>query len=367
MDKKDLPNAVALNSIQFNVARVLGPLAFGATLAAAAHYGFERPPGDGRVLRAQRALVSRGDLDADVAARAAHPAREHDEHARRAQGRAGLRARPQRDGRAHRPRGDDDVSGIFGADVPAGLRAERVSRRRGHLQPSARVFRRGVASSARSSSRGSASSSAWGSPRSSSRRSTACSSSAFALSQTLWMSDVLLFFTGATLMVVFSTVTSLVQLIAPNEMRGRVMSIYMRGVPRRHAARQPHVRLLRDDLRRARSSSASTASCSSSSRRISCLSSSHGISGNLMPVLELITSSGFGSLLGMRHALEPDHLAAVSTLVSRERNQRQGGVSRRVLGARPHVLVAARRRRPRASCARRCRRRCRTCSSSSSP
>jgi hypothetical protein len=39
-----------------------------------------------------------------------------------------------------------------------------------------------------------------------------------------------------------------------------------------------------------------------------------------MPVLELLTSSGFGSLLGMRHALEPDHLAAVSTLVSRERN-----------------------------------------------
>jgi hypothetical protein len=39
-----------------------------------------------------------------------------------------------------------------------------------------------------------------------------------------------------------------------------------------------------------------------------------------MPVLELIASSGLGSLLGMRHALEPDHLAAVSTLVSRERS-----------------------------------------------
>ena len=39
-----------------------------------------------------------------------------------------------------------------------------------------------------------------------------------------------------------------------------------------------------------------------------------------MPVLEIVTSSGLGSLLGMRHALEPDHLAAVSTLVSRERN-----------------------------------------------
>jgi len=39
-----------------------------------------------------------------------------------------------------------------------------------------------------------------------------------------------------------------------------------------------------------------------------------------MPLLELATSSGLGSLLGMRHALEPDHLAAVTTLVSRERS-----------------------------------------------
>src|SRR5262245_22189625 len=39
-----------------------------------------------------------------------------------------------------------------------------------------------------------------------------------------------------------------------------------------------------------------------------------------MPVLELVTSSGLGSLLGMRHALEPDHLAAVSTLVTHERS-----------------------------------------------
>src|SRR6266496_3677054 len=39
-----------------------------------------------------------------------------------------------------------------------------------------------------------------------------------------------------------------------------------------------------------------------------------------MPILELMSSSGLGSLLGMRHALEPDHLAAVSTLVSGERS-----------------------------------------------
>jgi predicted MFS family arabinose efflux permease len=50
---------------------------------------------------------------------------------------------------------------------------------------------------------------------------------AFATSRVLWLSEILLFFTGAALMMVFSTVTSLVQLIAPNEMRGRVMSIYM--------------------------------------------------------------------------------------------------------------------------------------------
>jgi hypothetical protein len=39
-----------------------------------------------------------------------------------------------------------------------------------------------------------------------------------------------------------------------------------------------------------------------------------------MPILEIVTSSGLGSLLGMRHALEPDHLAAVSTLVGGERS-----------------------------------------------
>ena len=39
-----------------------------------------------------------------------------------------------------------------------------------------------------------------------------------------------------------------------------------------------------------------------------------------MPLVDILASSGFGSLLGMRHALEPDHLAAVSTLVSRERS-----------------------------------------------
>jgi high-affinity nickel-transport protein len=49
----------------------------------------------------------------------------------------------------------------------------------------------------------------------------------------------------------------------------------------------------------------------------------------IMPLLEIVTSSGLGSLLGLRHALEPDHLAAISTLVDRER----GGRSAALVGA----------------------------------
>jgi predicted MFS family arabinose efflux permease len=48
----------------------------------------------------------------------------------------------------------------------------------------------------------------------------------FSLSRSLPLSYVMLLFVGASMMVVFATVTSLVQLITTNEMRGRVMSVY---------------------------------------------------------------------------------------------------------------------------------------------
>lgn len=54
-----------------------------------------------------------------------------------------------------------------------------------------------------------------------------CVMIAFALSRQLWLTQLLLFLGGALLVSTFSMITSLVQLIAPNEMRGRVMSIYM--------------------------------------------------------------------------------------------------------------------------------------------
>jgi len=48
----------------------------------------------------------------------------------------------------------------------------------------------------------------------------------FSFSRFLPLSYVLLVFVGASMMAVFATVTSLVQLITTNEMRGRVMSVY---------------------------------------------------------------------------------------------------------------------------------------------
>jgi predicted MFS family arabinose efflux permease len=48
----------------------------------------------------------------------------------------------------------------------------------------------------------------------------------FSLSKLLPVSYTMLVLVGASMMAVFATVTSLVQLIVTNEMRGRVMSVY---------------------------------------------------------------------------------------------------------------------------------------------
>jgi MFS family permease len=49
----------------------------------------------------------------------------------------------------------------------------------------------------------------------------------FSLSTVIWLSQLLLFLGGAMLITCFSLTTSLVQLLAPQELRGRVVSIYM--------------------------------------------------------------------------------------------------------------------------------------------
>jgi MFS family permease len=50
---------------------------------------------------------------------------------------------------------------------------------------------------------------------------------AFSQSRILWLSEVLLFFAAASVMIVTASTTSLVQLIVPDHLRGRVVSIYM--------------------------------------------------------------------------------------------------------------------------------------------
>lgn len=50
------------------------------------------------------------------------------------------------------------------------------------------------------------------------------------------------------------------------------------------------------------------------------VSAGHSFDG---PQTRLVASAGLGTLLGMRHALEPDHLAALSTLLTGERNVRK--------------------------------------------
>jgi MFS family permease len=50
---------------------------------------------------------------------------------------------------------------------------------------------------------------------------------AFAVSRVFWVSAVLLFLAGAALICVFSMTAALVQLIVPDNLRGRVVSIYM--------------------------------------------------------------------------------------------------------------------------------------------
>ena len=50
---------------------------------------------------------------------------------------------------------------------------------------------------------------------------------AFALSRTLWLSELILFCAGVSAMIVTAMTTSLVQLVVPDHLRGRVVSIYM--------------------------------------------------------------------------------------------------------------------------------------------
>ena len=226
VDKKDLPNAVALNSIQFNVARVLGPLAFGLTLAAFRKWGYSEP-------QAMNACFFLNSLSFLVVINTLMMLRvKH--------------IPPATSGRM----GDELRTGLSYVKHHSSLAALIVLAAATTFLGFAlltflpifaeKIFHEGADTYSHLMAFSGAGSIlcalivAWlgkfpkmGWTALLVQAAYGVLIIAFSVSRVLWLSDILLFFTGAALMVVFSTVTSLVQLIAPNEMRGRVMSIYM--------------------------------------------------------------------------------------------------------------------------------------------
>lgn len=217
VQKKDLPNAIALNSIQFNLARVIGPLLAGVTLAAwgaAACFGLNG-------LSFLVVIVALMSLTIKHVKPAEHTSMVHELKGglRFAKGESAIVALTilasittflglplltflpvfARDvfhgdiNRYSHMMAFSGVGAVVGALVVAWLgRFERMGRALLIIQA---IFGALV--------------------------------TAFAISRVGWVSDVLLFCTGATLLMVFSMTSSLVQLIVPDHLRGRVMSIYM--------------------------------------------------------------------------------------------------------------------------------------------
>jgi MFS family permease len=226
VDKKDLPNAVAFNSIQVNVARVLGPLVFGVTIAAFASWGFSDEQG-------MAACFGINALSFFVVIYTLMSL--HVKHIPPAQIRS---MRDEMRGGLNYVRHHGSLTSLtllaaittflgFAVLTLLPLFAQNV------FHAGASTYSHLLAFSGAGSIVGALVIAWLGKfPR---MGVTALVMQAvygvlifaFAMSRTLWISELLLFFTGGALMICFSTVTSLVQLIAPNEMRGRVMSIYM--------------------------------------------------------------------------------------------------------------------------------------------
>ena len=226
VDKKDLPNAVALNSIQFNVARVLGPLLFAATLYVFTKWGYSDP-------QAMNACFALNALSFVVVINTLMML--HVKH---------IPPPPSKSMKADLQIGlsyvrhhETLVAFIVLAAATTFLGFAVLTFLPVFAQ---KVFHEGASTYSHLMAFSGAGSIvgalivAWlGKFKRMGLTALVVQAIygllivAFAASRVLWLSDILLFFTGTALMIVFSTVTSLIQLIAPNEMRGRVMSIYM--------------------------------------------------------------------------------------------------------------------------------------------
>ncbi len=226
VDKKDLPNAVALNSIQFNVARVIGPLLFGATLVVYAKCGYSEQ-------QAMNACFALNALSFVVVINTLMML--HVKHIPPAPSK-GMRE-DLRIGLSYVRHHSSLKAFIvlaaattflgFSVLTFLPLFAQQV------FHEGANTYSHLLAFSGTGSIVGALIIAWLGKFKRMGLFALVVQAAygllimAFAASRVLWLSDILLFLLGVALMLVFSTVTSLIQLIAPNEMRGRVMSIYM--------------------------------------------------------------------------------------------------------------------------------------------
>jgi MFS family permease len=223
---KDLTNAIALNSIQFNVARVLGPLLAGATLAAFARWGVP----EFTAFAACFTLNGLSFLVVIVALLSLHIKHLPSVPTQRMieQLRGGLRyVRRERTISGLTVLGASTTffgipmltllplfaKDVFGSDVEGYSRLMAFSGAgavTGSLVVAwlGRFPRMGFTTLVTQIAFG-------------------ISTVMLGLSETLAVSYLLLFVSGVALMIVLSTITSLVQLAAPDDMRGRVMSIYL--------------------------------------------------------------------------------------------------------------------------------------------
>jgi len=226
VDKKDLPNAVALNSIQFNVARVIGPTLFGVMLTLFVKWGYSDP-------QAMNACFALNALSFVVVINTLMMLRvKHIPPAK-----SGRMQEELKIGLSYVRHHDSLAALIVLAAATTFLGfalltflpifAKKV------FQEGAGTYTRLMAFSGVGSIVGALTVAWLGKFQKMGWTALIVQAIygvliiAFAASRMLWLSYILLFLTGAALMIVFSTVTSLVQMIAPNEMRGRVMSIYM--------------------------------------------------------------------------------------------------------------------------------------------
>jgi predicted MFS family arabinose efflux permease len=226
VEKKDLPNAVALNSIQFNIARVLGPLAFAALLAAFLRWGLTEP----QAMNACFALNALSFLVVIYTLSVLHVKHIPSQSTRgmRDELGSGL-SYVRRHGQLLSLIVLAAVTTFFGFAVLTFLPLFA----RSVFHEGAQTYSRLMAFSGAGSVVGALVVAWLGNFKRMGLTALIVQAVygaliiAFAMSRQVWLSGLLLFLTGAALMMVFSTITSLVQLTAPNDMRGRVMSIFM--------------------------------------------------------------------------------------------------------------------------------------------